>query len=126
MADTDGAAEGVQNLHLDEVTGERVSKSELKKRQKQRAAEAKKAEKAAAAPPKPQRAEKTASAEEQEKELTPNQYFEIRSRAINKLRESHAPNPCVSHATTSDILTELTHLQLSSQVQCHNRPTPVP
>lgn len=42
----------VANLHLDEVTGERVSKSELKKRQKQRDAERRKAEKAAATPPK--------------------------------------------------------------------------
>ncbi|CAI4331301.1 CIH_collapsed_G0009180.mRNA.1.CDS.1 [Saccharomyces cerevisiae] len=36
------AAEGVANLHLDEVTGEMVSKSELKKRIKQRQVEAKK------------------------------------------------------------------------------------
>lgn len=42
MADTNpsaqpaAAAENTPNLHLDEVTGERVSKSELKKRQKQR------------------------------------------------------------------------------------------
>lgn len=41
MADTNppaqpAAAENAPNLHLDEVTGERVSKSELKKRQKQR------------------------------------------------------------------------------------------
>lgn len=35
------AAEGVANLHLDEVTGEMVSKSELKKRIKQRQVEAK-------------------------------------------------------------------------------------
>lgn len=36
------AAEGVPNLHKDEVTGEMVSKSELKKRQKKREADAKK------------------------------------------------------------------------------------
>lgn len=40
------------NLQLDEVTGEMISKSELKKRQKKRQQEAKAAEKAAAAPPK--------------------------------------------------------------------------
>ena len=62
----------------------------VKKRQKQRQIEAKKAEKAAAAPPKPQKA---TNAEEEETELTPNQYFEIRSRAVNKLRENHQPNP---------------------------------
>lgn len=42
------AAEGVANLHLDEATGEMVSKSELKKRIKQRQVEAKKAAKKAA------------------------------------------------------------------------------
>jgi lysyl-tRNA synthetase, class II len=83
--------EQVANLHLDEVTGERVSKSELKKRQKARERDAKKAEKAAAAPPKPAAPKK--SAEEDEKELTPNQYFEIRSRAITKLIESKDPYP---------------------------------
>ncbi|MCJ1430768.1 lysyl-tRNA synthetase [Xylographa pallens] len=78
------------NLHLDEVTGDKVSKSELKKRQKQRLVEKKKEEKASAAPP---RAEKHMSAEEEENNLTPNQYFEIRSAKIKKLRESKQPNP---------------------------------
>ncbi|OTB03680.1 hypothetical protein M426DRAFT_12394 [Hypoxylon sp. CI-4A] len=89
MAD-EAPADQVANLHLDEVTGEKVSKSELKKRQKQRERDAKKQEKAAAAPPKP--AKKT-NAEADEKELTPNQYFEIRSRAITKLIESKEPYP---------------------------------
>ncbi|KAL1621965.1 lysyl-tRNA synthetase [Neofusicoccum ribis] len=83
---TEGDAQA--NLLLDEVTGERVSKTELKRRQKQREKEAKKAEKAAAAPPKPKK-EKA----EAEEELTPNQYFEIRSRTVNKLRQTHDPNP---------------------------------
>ncbi|KAI1341280.1 lysyl-tRNA synthetase [Xylariaceae sp. FL0016] len=83
--------EEVANLHLDEVTGERISKTELKKRQKQRERDAKKAEKAAAAPPKP--AAKKTNAEADEKELTPNQYYEIRSRAISKLIESKDPYP---------------------------------
>ncbi|KAI9773010.1 MAG: lysyl-tRNA synthetase [Candelina submexicana] len=89
MADsssTTAATDQVQNLHLDEVTGERVSKSELKKRQKQRETEQKKAAKAANAPPK---AEKERSAEEEESNLTPN----IRSKKIQKLRHSKAPNP---------------------------------
>ncbi|GAM88410.1 hypothetical protein ANO11243_064430 [Dothideomycetidae sp. 11243] len=97
------AAEKVANLttfdtaapqtYLDEVTGERVSKTELKKRQKQREKDAKKAEKAAAAPAAPAKKKPTASAEEEEAHLNPNQYFEIRSRAIQKLRQSHNPNP---------------------------------
>lgn len=84
--------EQLQNLHLDEVTGERVSKTELKKRQKQREKEDKKKEKAAVAGPKPAASKKT-SAEEEEAHLNPNQYFEIRSRQINKLRTSKEHNP---------------------------------
>ncbi|KAI1101714.1 lysyl-tRNA synthetase [Jackrogersella minutella] len=89
MADQ-APTEQVANLHLDEVTGEKVSKSELKKRQKQRERDAKKQEKAAVAPPK---AAKKTNAEADEKELTPNQYFEIRSRAITKLIETKDPYP---------------------------------
>lgn len=67
------SAEGsTPNLLLDEVTGEKVSKSELKKRQKQREREAKKAEAAATkqAPPPPKK--KAGSAEEEEAKLNPN------------------------------------------------------
>ena len=61
-----------QNLLLDEVTGERVSKTELKKRQKARDKDAKKAEKEATkqAPPQPKR--KAASQEEEEGKLNAN------------------------------------------------------
>ncbi|KAH6647504.1 lysyl-tRNA synthetase [Truncatella angustata] len=87
---TEQVADQVANLHLDEVTGERISKTELKKRQKKREQEAKKAQKAAAAPPKEK---KEKNAEQNEAELTPNQYFEIRSRAITKLIETKDPYP---------------------------------
>lgn len=60
----------------------------VKRRQKQREKNAKKAEKAAAAPPKPKKEK-----QESEEDLTPNQYFEIRSRTVNKLRQTHEPNP---------------------------------
>ncbi|KAJ2904672.1 Class II aaRS and biotin synthetase [Zalerion maritima] len=80
----------VANLHLDDVTGEMVSKSELKKRQKQRQKAAGKTKKEAAAPPK---AVVKKKAGDDEKDLTPNQYFEIRSRNINKLRTTKEPNP---------------------------------
>ena len=71
MADkaTQKAAEGVANLHLDEVTGEKVSKTELKRRQKLRAQEEKKQQRAAAAPA---QAEKKRPAENDESNLTPN------------------------------------------------------
>lgn len=42
MADKAAAEGSAPNMHKDEVTGEMVSKSELKKRQKKRDAEAKK------------------------------------------------------------------------------------
>jgi lysyl-tRNA synthetase, class II len=64
-------ADDVTKLHLDEVTGEKVSKSELKKRQKLRAQEEKKQQRAAAAPPKA-KTEKKKSAEDDESNLTPN------------------------------------------------------
>ncbi|CAI6548010.1 ANL_collapsed_G0008940.mRNA.1.CDS.1 [Saccharomyces cerevisiae] len=83
------AAEGVANLHLDEATGEMVSKSELKKRIKQRQVEAKKAAKKAAAQPKPASKKKT----DLFADLDPSQYFETRSRQIQELRKTHEPNP---------------------------------
>ncbi|KAF2478210.1 lysyl-tRNA synthetase [Lindgomyces ingoldianus] len=93
MADQQPPAEAGENLHLDPVTGENISKSELKRRQKQRDNERKKAEKAEKAAALPNRPKKEKSAEDAEGELNPNQYFEIRSRAINKLRSSKDPNP---------------------------------
>ncbi|KAJ5796292.1 uncharacterized protein N7518_004832 [Penicillium psychrosexuale] len=95
MADSNPVQEAtasIANLLLDDVTGEKVSKTELKRRQKQREKDAKKKEKEAAAPPKP-KAEKKSSAEDDEANLTPNQYFEIRSKRINKLRETKQPDP---------------------------------
>jgi hypothetical protein len=59
---------GMEKLHLDEVSGKMVSKSEHKRLQKQREAEEKKQKRAAAAaPPKPEK-KKTA----EELELNPN------------------------------------------------------
>lgn len=64
------AEASMANLLLDDVTGEKVSKTELKRRQKLREKEAKKKEKEASAPPKTEK--KKASAEEEEANLTPN------------------------------------------------------
>lgn len=68
------AEASMANLLLDEVTGEKVSKTELKRRQKLREKEAKKKEKEAAAPPK---AEKKISEEEAESNLSPNVRLEL-------------------------------------------------
>jgi lysyl-tRNA synthetase class 2 len=97
MADSTAPApptEEIANLHLDEVTGERISKTELKKRQKQRQKEADKAAKAAAAPPKPSGKPKNAAGGE-EKDLNPNQYYEIRTRHINGRMFGLGPCPWV-------------------------------
>ncbi|CUM66937.1 uncharacterized protein PRCAT00004622001 [Priceomyces carsonii] len=81
--ETNQVADQLQKTYLDDVTGEQVSKTELKKRQKQRQVNAKKAEKAAKAAAS---APKVSKKQDQMADLTPNQYFEIRSRQIDELR----------------------------------------
>ncbi|KAJ9061595.1 lysyl-tRNA synthetase [Entomophthora muscae] len=79
-----------EKLYLDEVTGEMVSKSEIKRRTKQREKDAKKATQA----PKPEAVKKETSDEAAEDSLNPNQYFEIRSKAVKKLQaEGKSPYP---------------------------------
>ncbi|WFC95537.1 lysine--tRNA ligase [Malassezia brasiliensis] len=90
MTEAPAAAGEAPNLLPDPVTGEMVSKSELKRRQKQRQKEAEKAEKAKNAPPTAKKAGNDLAAEDA---LTPNQYYEMRSRAIQKLRETRNPDP---------------------------------
>ncbi|CAK5272953.1 unnamed protein product [Mycena citricolor] len=75
--------------HKDPVTGELISKTELKRREKARAKEASKASKAAQQP----EATVVKSAKPAEEELSPNQYFELRSRQILALKQSQNPNP---------------------------------
>ncbi|WFD00795.1 lysine--tRNA ligase [Malassezia yamatoensis] len=90
MSETPNAGDA-PNLLPDPVTSEMVSKSELKRRQKQRQKEAEKAEKAKNAPaPVAKKAGVDTAGEEN---LTPNQYYEMRSRAIQKLRETRDPDP---------------------------------
>jgi lysyl-tRNA synthetase class 2 len=62
--------EGAPKLLKDEVTGEMVSKTELKKRLKQREKDAKKAEREAARPPPPQTSHNAGAADEEK--LNPN------------------------------------------------------
>ncbi|ORZ19067.1 hypothetical protein BCR41DRAFT_385719 [Lobosporangium transversale] len=94
-------------LYKDEVTGEMISKTELKKRIKSREKEAKKAEKAANAPApatlEKADAKKTLSAAEEEENLNPNQYFEIRSKRVGALRANKEtyPYPHKFHVSTS-------------------------
>ncbi|KAI5952478.1 KRS1 [Candida jiufengensis] len=84
----DQVTEQVQKTYLDDVTGEQVSKTELKRRQKQRAIEAKKASKT----PAPEQKKSTKKKDELA-DLNPNQYHEIRSRQIEELREKNNKDP---------------------------------
>ena len=103
------------NLHLDEATGEKVSKSELKRRQKQRDIEEKKRAKAAATsssssdPTVSAQKNNKTSAKALENAPTPNaslllnsisvranalqQYYEIRSAEVKELQHNKNPNP---------------------------------
>ncbi|KAJ2489512.1 lysyl-tRNA synthetase [Coemansia sp. RSA 2050] len=95
----DNAAQN-DKTHLDEATGEMVSKSELKRRMKQREKDAKKADRAAAAPAAAKNTQ--ADAENAEIELNPNQYFELRSKAIDRMREEGPyPYPHKFHVSMS-------------------------
>lgn len=79
--------EQVAKTYLDDVTGEYVSKSELKKRQKTRQIEAKKAEKAK------QNVNKQPKKKDIMADLNPNQYFDIRSRQIEEYRRANEADP---------------------------------
>lgn len=80
-------AEQVAKTYLDDVTGEQVSKSELKKRQKTRQIEAKKAEKAK------NNVNKQPKKKDNMADLNPNQYYDIRSRQIDEFRTANEKNP---------------------------------
>lgn len=78
--------------YLDEPTGEMVSKSELKRRTKQREKEAKKAtEKPKTNTTSNAKKETNTSAANAEEDLSPNQYYELRCRAVQALRQANPP-----------------------------------
>ncbi|PVG00390.1 lysyl-tRNA synthetase [Serendipita vermifera] len=80
------ASQSTSALHLDEVTGEMVSKTELKKRKAAREREEKKKAAAANAPAKTQKAQN-------DDDLPPHLYYENRSRQIKELRSTRKPDP---------------------------------
>ncbi|GJJ06404.1 hypothetical protein Clacol_000595 [Clathrus columnatus] len=85
-------SDSAQNMHKDPVTGELVSKNELKKREKARERESQRAAKTAAKPA-PAASSKLEAKKVKEEDLNPNQYYEIRSRHILELRKTLQPNP---------------------------------
>lgn len=88
MADTNppaqpaAAPESAENLHLDPVTNEKVSKSELKRRTKQREVEAKRKAKAAQLPERPKTEKK-----KEETELNPNVITLSNTNCLQELTE---------------------------------------
>lgn len=105
--------EQLAKTYLDEPTGEYVSKSELKKRQKLRALEIKKAEKAKKAAA---TAPKVSKQSDELANVNPAQYFEIRSAQIQNLRKEDSetnPYPHKFHVTTEfpEFIKEYGHLQ---------------
>jgi lysyl-tRNA synthetase, class II len=106
MADTTTAADTPNDskLHKDEETGEMISKTELKRRQKVRAAAAKKAEKKSAAPPEQKKADDALGdldanqvcderSVHQASEANLQQYYEMRSRQVQKWLADGKFNP---------------------------------
>ena len=85
------------NLHADPVTGEMISKSELKKREKQRAKDAAKAEKKAAAPA-------PAAGEKKEKSEKDNEEELDAGVSAQKLRLCHRSRCISSHLRFVGIL----------------------
>ena len=109
MADLNEKASALE-LYLDEFTGERVSKTELKKRQKQRQKDAEKALKLAS---RPAPAPKKMNAESEEKELNPNVF-----NTISKLWVEAADMNCIAILRNS-----ITEHQQASRI---SRSLPVP
>lgn len=88
-AAVDGQDGGDSKLHKDEVTGEMVSKSELKKRQKKRQVDAEKARKKAETQAKAPAAS-TSTAAPSTDDVDPAAFFEARSAAVKKWRDLEA------------------------------------
>jgi hypothetical protein len=109
MADLNETVSALE-LYLDEFTGERVSKTELKRRQKQRQKDAEKALKLAS---RPAPAPKKMNAESEEKELNPNVF-----NTISKLWVEAADMNCIAIFRNS-----ITEHQQASRI---SRSLPVP
>lgn len=108
-APVEQVTEALAKTYLDEPSGEYVSKSELKKRQKLRALEAKKAEKAAKAAA---TAPKLAKQKDELANLNPAQYFELRSAQVQDLRAERKAYPHKFEVSSEfpEIISKYSHL----------------
>ena len=94
-----GITEGVEKLHLDPGTGEMISKSELKRRLKQREKEASKAERLVITATAEVSSAAVAAAVDEES-LDPNQYYEMQLRNLQKMKDQGInPYPHKFHVT---------------------------
>ena len=100
--------ENIEALHLDVATGERVSKSELKRRMKKREKDQEKAQKKSdvslnsTASSLENDHEKLQEQEQDEESLDPNQYFELRCAAVEKMKRDGIDSyPHKFHASVS-------------------------
>jgi len=84
--------EEMKNLVMDQVTGEQISKTELKRRNKQRETAAKKADKAANAPL-PAAVKRKQNVNEDGTQPTGDQFRENKTRTVKKMKESHPLGP---------------------------------
>ncbi|RZB39091.1 lysine--tRNA ligase [Asbolus verrucosus] len=83
-----------------DVNGEKLSKNELKRRLKAEQKAKEKAEKTAQQPPEAKPKEK----KESEEDVSPNEYFKLRTQAVNNLKAlggEHHPYPHKFHVSTS-------------------------
>lgn len=105
----------VAKLLLDEVSGEMVSKNELKRRNKQREREASKASKATEGGASSPNQNSAAIGENEDvEELSPNQYFEMRKASIEKMKaEGKNPYPHKFTVTckVDEFITKYAHLK---------------
>lgn len=85
--DVNGVTEGVEKLHLDALTGEMVSKSELKRRMKQREKEAAKAERHQAAVATQGNGANAEKVDMDDEMLDPNQYHEMQLKSLQKMKD---------------------------------------
>ena len=102
-------SEEQQNLQKDPITGEMISKSEMKRRDKQRKKEAEKKEKLEA---------KLSSGETLNMEdLTPNQYYEIRTKSIKELpTDLHYPHKFNVSITLTDVIAKYNDIENAALV----------
>lgn len=104
--------------HVDSLTGEIISKSELKRRLKARTKEAQISKKLDDMQISAKHIEE--SANDDEEYLDPNQYFELRSKAVNQWKRSPTTNPFPHYFSVSltipDFISKYEHVEAGTHL----------